>query len=270
MTFLSPNDITQALQSIGLHPGETALVHCDAMVAAQLAPMRDEERLDTLIAAIEAALSPRGTLVMPAFTYSYTRDEDFDVLNSASRVGMLTERFRTAKNVCRTLDPIFSFAARGQHASLLCTCPVTECFGRESAFAALHELNCHIVCLGCSFTNGGTFTHYVEQCHQVDYRYNKAFPGTTITTDGQRYSSSVIYYVRDLNRNSGADLQRLQQNLSHSGHLRSATIGRIRITAVHACDFFDTAWQMLDDDPLSLIKEGMIEEGAVAPVAKPA
>ena len=258
MSSISPEEITNALHAVGLYAGDVALVHSDAIVAAQLPAMPDDQRLDLLLSAIESAIGANGTLVMPAFSYSFTRGEPFDVLNSPSTVGMLTERFRTRTGVCRSSDPIFSFSAKGQQAQSLCAIPAQECFGKNSFFAALHELNCHIVCLGCSLSGGGTFTHYVEKSHGVDYRYDKTFHGITITTDRQEAASSVVYYVRDLKRDSGADLRRLNARLESQGALRSHVVGRIRIFAVRAEDFFQTAFQMLDDDPSSLIKEGAL------------
>jgi len=67
----------------------------------------------------------------------------------------------------------------------------------------------------------------------------------------------VIYNVRDLTRRSDADLRRLQKRLSDEGKLRTADVGRSRIMAVTANDVFETAWKMLDEDPVSLIAEGV-------------
>ncbi len=217
--------------------------------------MPNEQRLDLLIEAIEAAIGGDGTLVMPAFSYSFTKGEPFDIRNTPSAVGMLTERFRTWSGVRRTPDPIFSFATRGPLARELCAIPVKECFGAESVFAALHRLNAHIICLGCSL-NRATFVHYVETAHGVDYRYKKVFSGTMILPDGQTADGSFVYNVRDLTRRSDADLRRLQKRLADDGKSRTVEVGRSRIIAVTASDLFDTAWKMLDEDPVSLIAEG--------------
>ncbi len=253
---IAPSAVTDALRFIGIKPGSVVLVHPDAIVAAQFPDMPNERRLDLLIEAIDAAIGGDGTLVMPTFSYSFTKGEAFDICNTPSAVGMVTERFRTQPGVCRTADPIFSFAGRGPRAQELCAIPVKECFGAESAFAALHRLNAHIVDLGCSMSQGGTFVHYIETAHGVDYRYKKAFSGTIVSPSGQTNECSVVYNVRDLTRRSEADLRRLQKRLADDGKLRTAEVGRSRIVAVTASDLFDTAWKMLDEDPVSLIAEG--------------
>ena len=253
---ITPMDVTDALLSIGVGPGSIAFVHSDAIVAAQFSPMPSEQRLDLLIQAMEAAIGPSGTLVIPTFSYSFTKAETFDVLHTPSSVGMVSERFRVLPGVCRSADPIFSVACKGPRAEELCGLPVNECFGPTSVFAALHEMNAQIIDLGCSMSRGGTFVHYVETVHGVDYRYNKVFSGKTILANGQSSECSVIYNVRDLNRRSDADLRRLQERLTREKKLRTAELGRSRIHTVSARDLFDTACTMLDEDPVSLIAEG--------------
>lgn len=258
---IAPSAVTAALSSIGVRPGSLVLVHPDAIVAAQFpampaVPLNNEQRLDLLIEAIEAAIGGEGTLVIPTFSYSFTKGEPFDISNTPSTVGMVSERFRKQPGVRRTADPIFSFAARGPRAQELCAIPVNECFGAQSVFAALHRLNAHIVDLGCSMSRGGTFVHYVETAHGVDYRYKKVFSGTVIARNGETSECSVVYNVRDLTRRSDADLRRLQKRLADDGKSRTAEVGRSRILAVTASDLFDTVWKMLDEDPVSLIAEG--------------
>ena len=253
---IAPSDVTNALLSIDVRKGSTVLVHPDAIVAAQFPPMAAEQRLDLLIETIESAIGPSGTLVIPAFSYSFAKGEIFDVLNTPSAVGMVSERFRTRPGVLRSADPIFSFAGRGPLARELCAIPAKECFGSESVFAALHRWNADIVDLGCSMSRGGTFVHYVETAHGVDYRYRKVFSGTVVLSNRETCECSVVYNVRDLTRKSAGDLRRLQERLADDGKLRSVNVGRSRITAVAANDLFDTAWKMLEEDPVSLIAEG--------------
>jgi aminoglycoside 3-N-acetyltransferase len=233
------------------------MVHPDAIVAAQFPDMPNEQRLDLLIEAIAAAIGGDGTLVIPTFSYSFTKGEPFDVRHTPSAVGMVSERFRTRPGVHRTADPIFSFASRGSLARELCALPVKECFGAESAFAALHRWNAHIIDLGCSMNGGGTFVHYVETTYGVDYRYRKTFSGTVVLLSGEAHQCSVVYNVRDLTRRSDADLGRLQKRLADDGKSRTVQVGRSRIMGVTASDLFDTAWKMLDEDPMSLIAEGV-------------
>ena len=255
-----PENISEALAAVGLRRGDTVLLHSDAIVAAQLPPMPEPARLDAVIDSVQNILGPDGTLVMPSFSYSFTKNEAFDVRHTPSTVGMLTERFRTRAGVLRSSDPIFSFAASGLGAQELASLPGRECFGADSAFAVLHRRNALIVCLGCSLSSGGTFIHYVEKSHGVNYRYDKEFSGVITRADGSSISTSVVYYVRDLARNSVANLKRLHRRLETQRLLRTASLGRFQVLGVRAADWFTTASDMLDQDPVALIEEGAAEE----------
>src|SRR6202795_3205883 len=92
---IAPSAVTDALLSIGVRPGTVVLVHPDAIVAAQFPAMPNEQRLDLLIEAIEAAIGGVGTLVMPAFSYSFTKGEPFDICNTPSAVVLGREIFLT-------------------------------------------------------------------------------------------------------------------------------------------------------------------------------
>ncbi len=133
--------IGEALAAIGVRSGDTALVHSDAIVAAQLPPLPDAKRLDLLIEALQASVGSEGTLVMPTFSYSFTKNETYDVLNTPSTVGMLTEHFRTQTDVCRSADAIFSVAARGSGAEELCAASGERMFRTTLGVRrfALHE-----------------------------------------------------------------------------------------------------------------------------------
>jgi aminoglycoside 3-N-acetyltransferase len=253
---VEPAAITDVLGSMEIGAGDVALVHGDALIAAQFPAMPGMQRLDLLIASIEAALHSEGTLLMPAFSPGFTKGEPFDPLRTAGVGGMVAEHFRARSGVRRSLDPIFSFAIKGALAQTLCALPAKECFGPQSVFAALHEFNAHIVWLGCPMSNGGTFIHYVEKSHGVDYRYDKVFSGTITHRDGQSSSCSVVYYVRDLARKSEVDLRRLHHRLDAEGKLKSGVVGRVRVLAARAAELFNTASKMLDEDPVSLIAEG--------------
>ena len=55
----------------------------------------------------------QGTILVPAFSYSFCKNGYFDNLNSKSEVGIFDEFFRLQKNILRSDHPIFSFSCYG-------------------------------------------------------------------------------------------------------------------------------------------------------------
>jgi aminoglycoside 3-N-acetyltransferase len=251
---LGPEHVVAALGACCIGRGDVLMLHSDAAVAAQFRSVPAEQRLDLVLDAVLAALGPEGTLVVPTFTYSFTKGEVFDLDYSPSTVGQLTEQFRRRPGVLRSRHPLFSVAAHGPLARELAASATGDCFGPGTAFDLLYRHGGKIACLGCGFDRI-TFTHYVEQRAGVDYRYPKRFDGL-FRRDGFEQAASVTYLVRDLARDTPCDLGRLKRRLHETAKLRSAAVGRVGLLTVSAHDFFETATALLGEDPAALIHEG--------------
>jgi aminoglycoside 3-N-acetyltransferase len=247
-------DIAEAFRLCGVGRGDVLMLHADAMVLAQLPPMTVDERFDVLFDALGDVLGPEGTLVLPTFTYSFTKGEPFDAAKTPSTVGLLTEAFRTRPGVRRSRDPIFSVAARGRLADRFAEVATDDCFGPHSAFGLLAEQDAWLACLGCSFRL--TFTHYVEQAAGVEYRYFKTFTGVRIDEEGET-PASVRYFVRDLNRRTLIDLSLLKMDLARAGALAAAAVGRVGLSAVRCSAFEAGARALWARNPSGLIEEGL-------------
>jgi len=189
---------------------------------------------------------------MPTFTYSFTKKEPFDVRRSFSTVGVLTEHFRTERGVVRTKHPLFSVAVWGRK-SLAFSKVSEDSFGEGSTFDLLYRQNAKIIFLGAS-VQSMTFLHYIEQMHEVPYRFIKKFSGTII--DGKKkYSASCTFYARYLSKNIETDTTKLEGVLRKKKLLREARVGGGVIRATKARDCFREGMRMLDNDIYSLLKK---------------
>jgi aminoglycoside 3-N-acetyltransferase len=251
---ISRADIAEAFELCGVRRGDVLMLHADAIALAQLPPMTAEERFDVLFDAIADVLGPDGTLVMPTFTYSFTKGEPFEAAATPSTVGLLTEAFRTRPGVRRSHNPIFSVAARGRLADRFAEAATDDCFGPNTAFALLAGEDAWLACLGCSLDRL-TFVHYVEQAAGVDYRYFKTFNGVVVEETVET-PASVRYFVRDLDRGAIVDLSRLKADLIRAAVLATSAVGRVGLSAVRCSAFEAAARALMARDPVGLIQEG--------------
>ncbi len=107
------SDFTRALTELKICPGDIVCVH--SQIFSLGCPFISKENLLELLTEIlQQMVVKNGTLIMPAFSYSFCKKELFDVQNTPSDVGVLTEFFRKQKNVKRTAHPIFSFSVWGE------------------------------------------------------------------------------------------------------------------------------------------------------------
>ena len=96
---------------------------------------------EKFIETFKKIIGDKGLLIMPTFTYSPFESEVYNINLSKSTVGALTEYFRTRDGVKRSKHPIFSFACWGYNASKFLDFKNYNCFGRESLFGKMYDLN---------------------------------------------------------------------------------------------------------------------------------
>jgi len=248
-------EIKKCLKGLKIQEGDTVFMHSDAIVVDQFPNIENENGLHCFIDTIEEYLGTTGTLILPTFTYSFTKGEIYDIDRSPSNVGMITELFRQRSGVLRSPDPIFSVAASGKNRELFSKCDPYESFGPESVFNLLHDVNGWILGMGCSI-NSVTYTHYVEKCCQVDYRYEKRFSGTRIINNSKPQNCEVSYYVRDLSRKTDLKLDPLWEKSNLLNLLNVIDFERVQSWSIRSSDFFDTASTILSTTPNGLIEEG--------------
>jgi aminoglycoside 3-N-acetyltransferase len=200
-----------------------------------------------------------GVLMLPTFTYSYCRGEDFDVAASPSTVGMLTDRFRERPGVRRTPEPIFSTAIRGELPAAweerLFQVGDVDCFGEASVFAHLFEVDAKLVFFSVGF-EFCTYLYLVEERLRVPYRYMKPFTGSVVR-DGSSTPTTASYFVRHLDQDVENDFEPLAAELLRRGEARELKMDRgPRIMVVGARAVHDVAVERMAAEPDFLLTRG--------------
>ena len=112
---VSADDFGAALSKLGVTAGMKLVVHSTFSSLGQV-----EGGAEMCCKKLQEQLGENGTLMMPAFTFQIylpgNRNEFYDVRNTPSKVGILTETFRKMPGVYRSFDPCHSFAVWGKNA----------------------------------------------------------------------------------------------------------------------------------------------------------
>ena len=106
-------DLLDALRELGIRRGDTICVHSQIYSLGKAGMLRNDY-LNMILKVLKEAVGENGTIIMPAFSYSFCDKQIFDVQESKSTVGILTEFFRNSEGVSRTVHPIFSFSVWGR------------------------------------------------------------------------------------------------------------------------------------------------------------
>jgi aminoglycoside 3-N-acetyltransferase len=251
--------LVEALRGAGVRAGD--VVYAASSLAA-LGAM--EHPVETVLAALREAVGRGGTIVMPAFNFSFCQGEPFDREKTPSNAGVLSEAFRTLPGALRSWAPPFhSVAALGPEADRLAGLESVTSFGPESVFQALVDMDARHVLIGCGFHEGVAHFHWLEERHQVPYRYWKKFEGDVVL-DGVARRRAFFMYARRLETRVQADA--LGERFEAAGHVRHATAGLCRIRAFGLGDFaafFDPVFKL---DPCAMLVAGGGTAGPGSPV----
>ena len=240
------DDAVRALKAVIRPHARLVVVHSNV---GSFGPMSDP--IGDLLAALEQALPEGCTLAMPTFTYDFCTAGRFDAARTPSEMGVLTERFRTLPGVIRTPHPIFSFAVYGPLAERLARCNGKTCWGEDTPFACMQELDADVVMLGCSWERCTLF-HRVEELSRVPYRYPKTFSGAADYGDGLVPVAAEML-VRRLDVPVENRFGPLVDELRSRGLMRSAVLGRGMVEAAGAADIVAVGTELLSGNPLALL-----------------
>ncbi|NOZ33894.1 MAG: AAC(3) family N-acetyltransferase [Chlorobi bacterium] len=163
------------------------------------------------------SLGSNGTLILPLFNFDFPKTKTFDIINTPSHMGMLTEIARLDKSSIRTGHPIYSFAVIGKKSNEFANIDNYSGYGKDSPFAKIKELNGKIAIIGLSDQRSMTSYHFVEEQKQVEYRYYKEFTGDYFDKTGNKNKKTYALYVRNLEKGITTDVNRMMDYLWENG-----------------------------------------------------
>lgn len=177
------------LINLGIRSGDTVLVHSSLK---SLGPV--DGGAETVIQSLLEVLGENGTLLFPAFSFNSVGANNpvFDVKNTPSCVGALSEYFRTRPGTIRSIHPTHSMSGIGKKARLILSenhLDTTPC-GEYSPFRKLRTEGDWILFIGCTIAPNTTM-HAVEELAMPPYLLGDAVDYRIIHEDGTESIMSV-------------------------------------------------------------------------------
>lgn len=166
------SDFRNFLLHAGLNKGCNTIMHSSyKKIRNAFGPVSIEEIIESL----EDIITPCGSLIMPAFTYCFKKEEGGEIFNplySRSKVGAISEKFRNTPGVIRTSSPTHSFSLWGKAAKEIShlNSPISP-LGKGSVLDWIaDQQNSYILMPGTDFSSL-SFCHYLEVMAEVPW-YN--------------------------------------------------------------------------------------------------
>lgn len=254
--------MARLINPLPIPPGEHVLIHARLKgLASALSLTTSASSQTTSAKADYAGLSATlldafrerkcQSIVVPTFTYSFTKSLRYSVAESPSEVGRFSEEVRVAADPkCRTQDPVFSVIdvddfGWNKHIHL-------DAFSDESIWMKWREENAIIVNLDLPHIVATQF-HLVEKLANVPYRFDKLFSGELVDAAGVVHSIDYNYYVRDLDTISTWNRQLLESELRKANQLHDFEWLGIPGVWFRARDIEDVLCPIMKRDPNYLL-----------------
>ena len=217
----SEQQLVQQLLNLGVEPRGVLLVHC---AFSQVKPV--EGGPAGLIKALQAALRPGGTLVMPSMTGD--DEHPFDPQSTpCTGMGVVADTFWRLPGVLRSDSP-HAFAAQGPEAErITAPHPVDHPHGLNSPVGRVYELDGQALLLGVGHDSNTTI-HLAESMAGVRYRRKKY---STLRKDGQvvRFDYAEIDHCCQ-------NFQLVEEWLDAQKLQRRGTVGQAQARLAHSRD----------------------------------
>ena len=258
------DDVISVYRERGIGRGDVIEVSSD--VRAMIMRMRHEaktngrvsksfaEYMDDIINALQDLVGREGTLLFPTYTWRFCKGEEWDYDSTPGETGALSNQALSREDFKRTKHPIYSFAVWGKDQEFLVNLENRDSFGKDSPYAYLHEKGRCNIALGVS--SFFTFTHYVEQCNHVDYRYGKDFTAP-YTINGQKELRTYSMSVRLLEPREVLSLAAESSGLLDGRGLLKKTVEGILLEAVDFKKAYEAiSWDIQSNDAKHIMRWG--------------
>lgn len=274
---LTQEQLVKDLRGLGLATGDLVCVHSSFSALGYVVGGPT-----TFIQALEEVVGSSGTIMMPTFSmrgpmHSYLESgQTFNVLKTPSRVGALSEAFRTWPGVKRSLHPTNSVAAKGPLADELLKrheCSTTP-YGLDTPFGRLAPLMGKVLMVS---THVHSFLHHVQELVnipnlQLDGTWSVSLvneQGKEFTMETRAMRPRIPYFIllpgtegyeldyvliqdyalifpesrkpriidAGYRLNNHPQIWNRQESLSKMGIFKSSTIGTARVGLLNAASF---------------------------------
>jgi aminoglycoside 3-N-acetyltransferase len=244
----TPADLKSALQQLGVVPGDVLMVHSafDRFAGFQGGPGEAIRTLQELV-------GTRGTLMMPTIPFRGTAveyalsDPVFDMRQTVSRMGLITEVFRRSPGVMRSMHPTHSVAVWGSRIDALIAGherAETPC-GRLTPYGRLLEYDGKILLAGVP-ANTMTFCYFIAE--ELEPRL--ALPVLTRETYPMRWKAGDgtvrVSNLRLFSPRLDHDVSHLVGELKRRKQWRERRVGHLHLILLRAREVYDAALALAD------------------------
>lgn len=248
--WLTRRRLAAELQKLGVRRGGVLLVH-SSLSSLGFVP----GGAAAVIAALQDALGPDGTLLMPAHTWEWMNRglRVFDARSTPGCVGGIAEAFRRLGGVRRSLHPTHSVTAKGPRAAEMLEGhekAETPC-GAGTPYARLLEADGQILLLGATLDSNTAFHCMEALCGYPDLLRAERDEFEIIDETGGRQRLRFTQQREGIARCYRA----MREPLLQAGAAVAGRAGGAELLLMHGARFQAVVSEWLRNDPCHLVEK---------------
>lgn len=199
-----------------------------------------------------------ASIIIPTFTYSFTKTHLFNLFDTPSEVGKFSEEIRLFHDKeFRTRDPIFSvidilnFGFQTSEWN-------EDAFGKNSIWQFWNDKNGIIINIGLD-TIVSTQIHYIEKQSKVPYRENILIQGTAVDTVAKskttEFESDINYqyFARNLDINAKWDRPKILSVLKRHNTVKEYDWNNSNLRCFRAKNIRNILQPIMEKEPNELL-----------------
>ena len=236
------DELKQSLFNAGILPGDHIMVHASLSKMGFI-----EGGADTVVDVLKEAVGTLGIVLMPTspiarLQLDYVSDNPlFDVLNTPSAMGKISEVFRTSDGVVRSYHPTEPVAAWGAKAYEYIKDHTTKNtpYHWDSPYGKLIQHGGKILYIGVTLDNAGTHLHTLEDALDVGVPvyYSKEFKLSVCDYEGNEMIVATKVHNPEYSKKRRCD--ELLPLFLREGVYREVYIGKAKTLVFDAKKMFD-------------------------------
>jgi len=186
------------------------------------------------------------SLIVPTYTYSFTKAKIFNRRMSPSEVGRFSEEVRKICNINqRSMDPIFS-CVDVFNSGIVNNNLSTASFEKNSIFEHWNKINGIVVNFGLNEIIS-TQLHHIEFKNNVPYRKNKIFRGHIIDKN-KKFNIEYKFFCRINTKKTFFDRIKILKDLNSEKLINQKNISNINIMWFRTKDVFNFLSKKIKND----------------------
>ena len=236
------DELKQSLLDAGIQPGDHLMVHASLSKMGFI-----EGGADTVVDVLKEAVGTRGIVLMPTSPIARLQldyvsyNPLFDVLNTPSAMGKISEVFRTSDGVVRSYHPTEPVAAWGEKAYEYIKDHTSKNtpYHWDSPYGKLIQHGGKILYIGVTLDNAGTHLHTLEDALDVGVPvyYSKEFKLSVCDYEGNEMIVATKVHNPEYSKKRRCD--ELLPLFLREGVYREVYIGKAKTLVFDAKKMFD-------------------------------